>query len=161
MNASHRQDDGFCEKYDRYADMLYRIAATHVGNRHDAEEVLQEAFIRLLYHAPRFEGEEHEKAWLIRVTINLCKNRLRNPFRKCVSLLEQDAADPLERDNQYLLQEVMNLPVRFKSVIHLYYYEDYSVPQIARILCIGQSAVKMRLKRGRQLLKMELEGEDT
>jgi RNA polymerase sigma-70 factor (ECF subfamily) len=157
--ASNRPFDCFSEKYDKYAMMLYRIAIAQLGNRQDAQEVLQDAFIRLLYRAPVFVSDEHEKAWLIRVTINLCKNRLRNPWHRRVVLADFDCADTMPPEDAFLLQQVLGLPSRYKSVIHLHYYEGYSVSEIAGILRIGQSAVKMRLKRGRSLLKMEMEGE--
>ncbi len=156
--ASRRPGDEFCVKYDLYSDMLYRIAYMHLGNRHDAEDVLQEAFIKLLFHAPCFEGAEHEKAWLIRIAINLSKNRLVAPWRRRVAVMDWDGACAQPGDVD-LLQEVLNLPGRYKAVIHLFYYEGYTVRQISKILRISESAVKMRLQRGRQLLKMELEGD--
>jgi RNA polymerase sigma factor (sigma-70 family) len=157
--ASRRPGDDFSVKYDRYSDMLYRIAVTHLGNKQDAEDVLQEAFIRLLSRAPCFDGAEHEKAWLIRTAINLCKNRLAAPWRRRrVGILDEDGAGVQPGDAD-LLQEVLNLPNRYKAVIHLYYYEGYTVKQIAEILRISESAVKMRLQRGRLLLKMKLEGD--
>lgn len=150
--------DSLAERYYLYKSMLFRIAFSYTGNKCDSEDILQEAFIKLIYHAPVFSGAEDEKRWLIRVTINLCKNHLGSFWhknRRNIEDIEQYAA--MEEDREQLL-EILNLPVKYKTVIHLYYYEGYSISEIAQILTLGVSAVKMRLKRGRELLKIELEG---
>lgn len=149
--------DGISEKYYCYKSMLFRIAFSYTGNRHDSEDILQEAFIKLIYHSPEFSGNEDEKRWIIRVTINLCKNHLGSFWhrnRRSIEDVEQYAAN--EEDRTKIL-EIINLPSKYKTVIHLYYYEGYSIAEIARILKLSISAVKMRLKRGRELLKIELE----
>ncbi|QGQ94192.1 sigma-70 family RNA polymerase sigma factor [Paenibacillus psychroresistens] len=156
---SLRPGDDFPETFQLYGSMLYRIAIIHLGNKEDAEEALQETFMKLLYKSPGFNDQEHEKAWLIRVVTNHCKSMLRNLWRRrVVKLAGMDVyfKDPSER---ILIDNVMALPFKYKVVIHLYYYEDYTVSQIAEILQISESAVKMRLQRGRQQLKLELEGE--
>ncbi|MNI21175.1 ECF RNA polymerase sigma factor SigW [compost metagenome] len=147
------------ESYEAYSDMLFRIAMIHLGSRQDAEEATQDTFIKLMEKAPEFNDAEHQKAWLIRVITNHCKTLLGRGWRKREVKLE--GAEPLAADSPMdlaLLQLVLALPVKYKTVIHLYYYEDYPVQDISRILQISESAVKMRLKRGRQLLKLELEG---
>ena len=145
------------EAYDAYGGAVYRLAMVYLGRRADAEDVTQEAFLRLLYRAPDFSGEEHKKRWLLQVTANLCRDQLRGFWRKRVTELEDTlpAALPEERE---ALTAVLSLPEKYKLPIHLYYYEGYSVAEIAEILKLGQSAVKMRLKRGRKLLKIELGG---
>ncbi|MEK3903969.1 RNA polymerase sigma factor [Paenibacillus sp. FSL R7-0179] len=147
------------KSYEQYADMLYRIALVHLGSRQDAEEATQDTFIKLLEKAPVFKDDEHQKAWLIRVITNHCKNLLGRGWRKREVKLE--GVEPVTADNPEelaVLQLVLALPVKYKTVIHLYYYEDYPVQEISRILQISESAVKMRLQRGRQLLRLELEG---
>jgi RNA polymerase sigma-70 factor (ECF subfamily) len=140
--------------------MLFRIAMVHLGSRQDAEEATQDTFIKLMEKAPVFKDAEHQKAWLIRVITNHCKTLLGRGWRKREVKLE--GAEPLAADGSpedlALLQLVLALPVKYKTVIHLYYYEDYPIQEISRILQISESAVKMRLQRGRQLLKLELEG---
>jgi len=147
------------KSYEIYADMLFRIALIHLGSREDAEEATQDTFIKLMEKAPHFKDDEHQKAWLIRVITNHCKNLLGRGWRKRTVSLE--GAVPLTADSPEdlaILQLVLAMPVKYKTVIHLYYYEDYPVQEISKILRISESAVKMRLQRGRQLLKLELEG---
>lgn len=143
--------------YDAYSGAVYRLAMVYLGRPADAEDVTQEVFLRLLHRAPAFAGEDHEKRWLLQVTANLCKDQLRSFWRKRVTELEDSlpAAAPEERE---ALHAVAGLPEKYRLPIHLHYYEGYSVAEIAEILKLGQSAVKMRLKRGRELLKIELEG---
>ncbi|MFB5763622.1 RNA polymerase sigma factor [Paenibacillus medicaginis] len=147
------------KSYETYASMLFRIAMVHLGSREDAKEAIQDTFIKLMEKAPEFKDAEHQKAWLIRVITNHCKTMLGRGWRKREIKLE--GAEPVTADaseDWELLQLVMALPVKYKTVIHLYYYEDYRVQEISNILRISESAVKMRLQRGRQLLKLNLEG---
>ncbi|MGO4528043.1 RNA polymerase sigma factor [Paenibacillus sp. 2TAF8] len=147
--------------YDTYADTLFRIAMIHLDRREDAEEATQDTFIKFMEKAPAFNDAEHQKAWLIRVITNHCKSLLRKGWRKREVKLE--TVEPIIMDNpedQALIEMVLSLPVKYRSVVHLYYYEDYAVRDISKILEISESAVKMRLQRGRQLLKLELEGEE-
>ena len=149
--------DKFETAYDLYGKAVYRLAMVYLGRHADAEDVTQEAFLRLLSRAPQFADEAHQKRWLLRVTANLCKDQLRGFWRRQVAELEDTlpAAPPEERE---ALLAVMALPEQYRLPIHLHYYEGYSVAEIAEILKLGQSAVKMRLKRGRETLKLELEG---
>jgi RNA polymerase sigma-70 factor (ECF subfamily) len=152
-------EEQFETKYDAYGEMLYRIAFLYLANSADAQDVLQDVFIKLLYDAPNFKDENHEKAWLIRVTQNRCKNILKSSARKNLPL--DDVQLPSSSyDNDLKMdvsKQVIALPVKYKSAIILYYYNDYSVSEIAHILKISKSAVKMQLKRGRELLKIQLE----
>ena len=139
--------------------MLYKIALLHLGNKEDAEEALQETFMKLLYKSPAFNDQNHEKAWLIRVITNHCKSMLGGLWRRRVVKMEGMDEFFESVSDRALIDNVMGLPFKYKVVIHLYYYEDYAVRQIAEIMQISESAVKMRLQRGRQQLKLELEGE--
>jgi len=148
----------FREKYNLYGKTIYKIAFVYLKNNADVEDALQEVFLKLLLKAPKFNSVEHEKAWLIRVTINTCKNMLKSHGRRqnIATMDELEQVGTPERKNDEVLTEILNLPDKYKAVIHLYYYEGYSVLQIAQILKTTQSAVKMRLKRGRDILKLEL-----
>lgn len=149
----------FAEAYRQYGAMLYRIAIVHLGNKNDAEEAVQEAFMKLWHKAPAFREQEHEKAWLIRVLTNVCRNMHRNLwFRRKVGTPDVDVHYDRTEDRE-LLESVLRLPMKYKAAIHLFYYEDYSVKRIGDTLSLSESAVKMRLQRGRQLLRMELDGE--
>lgn len=145
------------EAYNTCGPAVYRLAMVYLGRRADAEDATQEVFLRLLSRAPAFTDGEHQRRWLFQVTANLCRDQLRGFWRKRVVELEDTlpAAAPEERE---ALAAVMALPEQYRLPIHLHYYEGYSVAEIAEILKLGQSAVKMRLKRGRELLKLELEG---
>lgn len=149
----------FKEKYDQYCKLIYKIAFIHLGNKADSEEAVQEVFIKLYRNAPEFHDSEHEKAWLIRVTSNHCKNMLRSFWRKKVTQFEDLSVYFGSQKELENAQLIINLPTKYKTIIHLYYYEGYAVKEISDILKITESAVKMRLKRGREMLKMELEGD--
>lgn len=145
--------------YDKYGDMLYRIAFVYLANPDDAEDVLQDVFLAFFNKNPKLKDEEHKKAWLIRATQNKAINLLKSASRKNVNIDDlqihiKDINNDLHID---VLKKVLSLSPKYKSVIVLYYYNDYSVNEIAQILKISKSAVKMRLKRSRELLKIELE----
>lgn len=158
QNSLYRSSDSFSEKYSLYSDMLFRICMVYLGNKEDVEEAMQESFIKLLYKSPQFTDEEHEKAWLIRVSINICKDMHRSMWHKKVvktDSIENYYDNPSDIE---IMEEILKLPAAYKAVIYLYYFEDYTVKYISEILKITESAVKMRLKRGRSILKIELEG---
>ena len=144
------------EAYNTCGTAVYRLAMVYLGRRADAEDVTQEVFLRLLCRAPTFADGEHRRRWLLQVTANLCRDQLRSFWRRQVTELEDTlpAAPPQELE---ALSAVLGLPEKYRLPIHLHYYEGYSVAEIGEILKLGQSAVKMRLKRGRDLLKIELE----
>ena len=148
----------FEAKYDAYGSMVYRLAMVYLGSHADAEDVVQEAFMRLLYRAPQFTDAGHEKRWLIRVTVNLCRDQLKGFWQKKAVELE-DSCLAGEPELFGVADAVVRLPEKYKAPIHLHYYEGYSVAEIAGILELSPSAVKMRLKRGREMLKLEMEDE--
>jgi len=145
------------EAYDACGPAVYRLAMVYLGRPADAEDVTQETFVRLLCRAPAFADEEHRRRWLLRVAANLCRDQLRGFWRKRVTELD-DALPAAPAEEREAARAVMALPEQYRLPIHLHYYEGYSVAEIAGILKLGQSAVKMRLKRGREMLKLELEG---
>lgn len=151
-------EEWILDKYNLYKNMLFQITFSYLGNKYDCEDVLQEAFIKLCYHAPEFSDEEHEKRWIIRVTINLCKNHLRNFWnRKKVSINGLEEYFTTEEEIE-IMSDIITLPEKYKSTILLHYISGYKIAEIAEILKISESAVKMRLKRGREKLKIELDG---
>ena len=158
MDGRPRAALGFEAAYDAYGLMVYRLAMVYLGSRADAEDVTQEAFVRLLHRAPAFADGEHEKRWLLRVAVNLCRDQLKGFWRKRTAALEPDEPAP-DPETLGVAEAIVALPEQYKAPIHLHYCEGYSVAEIGEILHLGQSAVKMRLKRGRDLLKLELEGE--
>jgi len=127
-------------------------------NQYDAEDAVQETLIKYLSKNPRFANGEHQKAWLLRVANNTCKDMLRGFSRHKHSNLDDLQICETEQDRAVLAQ-VMELPPKYKAVILLYYIDGYSVREAAEILHISENAVKKQLQRGRELLKLELEGE--
>lgn len=145
--------------YHKYKDFLYKIAFTYVKNQHDTEDILQEVFTARLYKAPVFYTEEHEKRWLIRVTVNMSKNHLKSFWHKNTDSLEAADIDiPWETNavKRELFEQVLSLPDKCKAPVYLHYYAGYTCKEIGQMLGCTESAVKMRLKKGRELLKMGL-----
>ena len=147
------------EAYDRHADMLYRLALSHVQSREDAEDVVQDVFAKYITAAPHFPDEEQERAWLIRVTVNRSLDLLRRQKRRSYVPLEDveeliPAAPEGNRDDTAELMETLRcIPEKHRAAIVLHHLEGCSVEQTARSLGISVSAVKMRLSRGREALK--------
>lgn len=143
----------------KYADMVYKIALSQTKNKCDAEDIFQEVFLRYLKYSQKLDGESHKKAWLIRVTLNCCKTLFAVKSRKATVELEDDITCTAVEENHEILSAVYALPSKYKIVIHLFYYEDYSVEQIAQVLGRKVGTVKSQLFRGRQLLKDRLQEE--
>lgn len=144
---------------EQYRDRLFAAAFQVCGNAADAEDAAQEALLRYHLSDKEFENQEHIRAWLLRVAVNWAKNISRSFWRRNTLPLEE-YMETLEFDCQEsreIFREVMALPEKYRLVIHLYYYEDYSVQEIGRILGIRESNVKVRLSRGRQMLKATLQ----
>ncbi len=140
---------------DTYSDMLFRICFVSLGNREDAEDAVQDTFLKYIQKAPDFNGSEHEKAWLIRVAINRCRDikRMRRPKVDFDSLEEYIAAP----ESNEALTALMSLPEKYRTVLTLKCVEGYSVKEIAGMIGRTESAVKMRLKKGRELLRQAYE----
>ena len=147
--------------YEQYADMLYRLSFSYMKNKEDAEDVVQEVFTKYFcgLHFPM--NLEQEKAWFIRVTINQCHDTLRKKKYRAYSSLDEVVELVAEETNDmgHLYEALQKLPEKNRGVVILYYLEGYSVDEITKILQLSASAVKMRLKRGREFLKEELEKE--
>ena len=144
---------------ETYRDRLFAAAFQICGNAADAEDAAQEALLRYHVSEKQFESEQHIRAWLLRVAINCAKNVSRSFWRRNIVPLEE-YMDSLEFDtgeSRQIFREVMGLPEKYRLVIHLFYYEDYHVAEIGKILGLTQSNVKARLSRGRQLLKKALQ----
>lgn len=141
---------------EMYSDMILRIAFQIVKNQADAEDVCQEVFIKLLKEKD-FESEEHRKAWLIRVTINKSKDLVRSLwFRNRAELNDNIAV--YEDEHLHIVEEVMKLPIKYRTPIYLYYFEGYSVKEIANILNKSQNTVLSWLNRGRKKLEYNMVG---
>lgn len=143
----------------RYAPAVYRLAYVRTGSRADAEDVMQEVFLRLIQAKPDFSSQTHAKAWLLRVTSNCVSNLFRLPWRRREEPLEEDMAVSESPEEGSVTEAVLSLPARYRIPVHLYYYEGYSVAEIARITGKREGTVKSRLFRARKLLRDKLKEE--
>lgn len=161
LNPFKNEKQEFEIAYERYADMLYRLSLSYMKNKEDAEDVVQDVFTKYFcgLHLPM--NEEQQKAWFLRVTINQCHDHLRKKRLRIHASLEDvtEVAASEGGPKEDLSVALQKLPEKYRGVIILFYLEGYSVEEIAKILQLSASAVKMRLKRGREFLKEELEKE--
>ena len=138
-----------------YSSTVYKIALARTGNKHDADDIFQEVFLRLTKHASKITSEEHAKWWLIRVTINCCKTYFRFWKTKPLDVSDFNVVWMPEENDIY--QSVLRLPPKYRDVIHLFYYEQLSVKEISDVLKIKEPTIKSQLSRGRNILKDTLE----
>lgn len=151
-----RTDHCISEQIEKFGDMVYRLGIVYLKNEQDVQDMFQEVFLRLFEKQPVFESEEHEKAWLITVTSNYCKNLLHSAwYRKTVplDLLCSAVTDPVESET---LSVLLGLPVKYRQVLYLHYYEGYTTDEIGSMLRTNPATIRTRLKRGRELLKAKL-----
>lgn len=147
---------------DLYSDTVRRLCMIHLKNKDDTEDIFQNVFLKYVLSSVIFENEEHEKAWFIRVTINACKDLLRSFFRsRTVSMDEVlDMPASIPPDHREVLEAVLSLPGKYRDVIYLHYYEEYTAPQISRILGKNVNTVYTLLARSRQMLREKLGGDE-
>ena len=156
-------NENYCVDFDKaiemYSDMIYRICMAITGNPEDSKDAFQETFLRLVRHHKEITGEEHLKAWLIRVASNCAKTMVTNPWNKRTQGFSENNQEPVyhQKDNSLFL-ELKELPYKYSLVSYLFYYEGYSVKEIGDILEKKENSVKTLLNRGRKLLKNRLEG---
>ncbi|OPX42558.1 ECF RNA polymerase sigma factor SigW [Ruminiclostridium hungatei] len=153
-------EDDLENAYSRYGNMLFKLCFVILSNTVDAEDALQDTFLRYINKRPVFNEPEHEKAWFIKVANNVCKDMRRFKLRHNTLHIDELSDYCSGEDQGHVLEQILTLPPKYKIVIHLYYIEGYNVEEIARIIDLSRSAVKMRLLRGRKLLKVELEEEN-
>ncbi len=166
--------DWLQQKIDRYSDMLYRIAFLQLRNSQDAEDVVQETFYQFIKGRKEFETAEHEKAWLIKVTLNGCRKVWRSAwYRHRETLPEQELPQAGETEagssmesavlqkerRREIMETVMKLPRKYREVIHLFYYQQMSIKEIALVTGRKESTVTSQLTRGRDMLRKNLKEE--
>lgn len=144
---------------DCYGSTVKRICMVHLKNYADTEDIFQEVFLKYMLRETPFESSTHEKAWILRVAINACIDQRRRFFnRKAISLEELvETADYLQETHKELLLAVLDLPMKYRQVIYLYYYEGYTVNEIGRILHRNENTVYTHLTRARNLLRQKLQ----
>lgn len=153
-------DKKLVEAIEKYGNNIYRMCVCILGNKYDTEDVMQDTFIKYMQKAPVFINNRCEKAWLLKVANNLCKDKIR--FYKKHQHLNIDEVEPYctTKDEKLIFEEVMSLPIKYKEVIILYYIEGYKISEISRITECTQSAARKRLERGIKLLKYKLKEEE-
>lgn len=151
-------DDEYNRIVNQYADIVYRVALSYSKSSHDAEDVVQSTFMKLLIKEVSFQDEDHIRKWLIRVAVNACKDLHMSFWRRNVDSIEEMQSEPefTTEERSSLYDTVMELPVKYRIVIHLFYYEGYSAKEIAGLLHIREATVRTRLVRARKQLKQML-----
>ena len=148
------------EIVEEYGSMLFKICMVLLGNDQDAQDAVQETFCRYMEHSKVFHDKEHEKAWLIKVAVNICRDMHRGRMRHpTVNLDDISEYLPVPEQSEVLL-ELMNLPRKLKTVIYLHYIEGYKTTEIAEMMGITTNAVRKRMQRGREQLRLSLAEED-
>jgi RNA polymerase sigma factor (sigma-70 family) len=150
--------DYIFELVQKHSDMVLRLAITYLKNITDAEDVCQNVFIKIFEQNKTFENPEHEKAWIIRVTINACKDVIRSPWKKRFCRIDEVALPIKDKEYRGVVSSVLELPIKYRSVIYLHYFENYSTLEIAKLLNIKDATVRTQLKRARGILKTKLDG---
>lgn len=162
---SLRTRESFDAVMRKYADMVYRLAYSRTGSTYDADDILQEVFLRYIKADKTYNDEEHRKAWLLRITVNCTKSYLTSAWNRHTDSEEPDpnigAEDPAlkaaETKND-VMNALMSLPEKYRTAIYMFYYEDMTVTQIAKAVGTSETNIKTRLSRGREMLKEKLEG---
>lgn len=147
---------------ETYSNMIRRLCMIHLKNHADTEDIFQTVFLKYVLCSVSFEDEAHEKAWFIRVTINACKDLLKSFFRSHVTSLDEVLEQPAEipPDHREVLEAVLSLPRKYRDVVYLHYYEDYTAPEISKILGKNVNTIYTLLNRSRQALREKLGGDD-
>lgn len=145
------------EAVEKYSSMLYRICVVMLGNEADAQDAVQDTFCRYLGHAGKFRNEEHEKAWLIKVAQNRCRDMRRFQMRHSQAELTEITGSYEDPEYSDVLEELISLPMSVKAAVYLHYIEGYKTTEVSEILGISANAVKKRLQRGREMLRLKLE----
>lgn len=157
MHALIGKNEYIEQLLEKYGDMVYRLALSRTKHIQTAEDIFQEVFLKLTNKLPEFKNESHEKAWLIRVTINCSKNLLSSAWYKRNIPLEENC-NFITEEKKEIYFEVLNLPQKERTIIHLFYYEQFKLSEIARLLNITEKNAKTKLFRARKKLADKLKG---
>lgn len=158
MTGRKMTEDQFIEVYSRQVTTVYRVCYSFMKNRADAEDMVQETFLRMLSAKVRFENERHEKAWLVVTASNLCKDSLKKWWRKNENIEDYGEIAAEEPQEDSILECILRLPADYKDAVYLYYYEGYTTVEIARHLKCPEATVRSRLSRARKQLQSMMGG---
>ncbi|MGL4740761.1 MAG: sigma-70 family RNA polymerase sigma factor [Sarcina sp.] len=145
------------EIIDMYSNTVYRLAFSRTKNVYDAQDIVQDVFMKIMGLDKNFESEEHLKSWLLRVTINVSKNLLTTAWFKRTTALEDNMVTYIKEESE-VYKYVFKLPTKYRTVIHLFYYEELKTSEIAKLLDLNENTVRSQLARGREILKKEMKG---
>lgn len=159
MASLLRTDEEIMDIYNRQVDTVYRICFSFMKTKTDAEDMVQETFLRMMSSGTEFQSEKHEKAWLIVTASNLCKDALRRAWRKHTSLDELPEIPQDGPEWNPVLEAILALPADQKTAVYMYYYEGYTSAEIAKAMRCRQGTIRSRLSRARQALKKDLGGD--
>ena len=160
MPSLIRTDKEITEIYERHVNSVWRVCCSFMKNRADAEDAVQETFLRLISSGKEFQSESHERAWLIVTASNLCRDSLKHWWRRREDIDDHvELAEELPAREGGALSAVMALPDDYKAAVYMYYYEGYTAAEIADFSGCTQSTVRSRLARARKLLRKMLGGE--
>ena len=152
-------DKDFVSMYNRHIDMIYRLCFSFLKNKEDTEDAVQSVFVKYLKIRKKFENEHHEKAWFIVTASNICKDMLRQSWRRNISVETYDAIPDTEdpTDNEVYMA-ILDLPYKYKTVVYLYYSDGYKTHEIAEMLHKPSSTIRNHLTEARRHLKKILGG---
>ena len=151
-----QEESLLAQKFDDYGAMLFRMCMVLLGNQQDAEDAVQDTFVRYWKTRPDFQSAEHEKAWLIRVAANKSKDRLRSWFRRSTTGMEALEGIAEYPNDLFVLEQVAALPYKDKTILYLHYVEGYRLREIGDLLGMKENAVKAAARRGREKLKLQI-----
>ena len=152
--------DNLDELFERYGDMIYRLAFVRTKNKADAEDIVQSVFLKYLSNAPKFNSQEHQKAWLLKVTVNTSNSLLSSTYNKRRADESEMYLKEIENETD-VLSYVLELPLKYREAVHLHYMEGYSIKEIAEIMQAKESTVKSYLFRARDMLREAMKGDIT
>lgn len=150
-------DDSFMRIYQKFRNTVFGIAFNYIKSSADACDIVQDVFIKYISSKNTFNSDEHIKAWFVRVTINECKKHMMSSWiRRTVPLEDQTIPYEYNQEELELFEAVMSMPLKYRTPIHLHYYEGYSISEIASLLSARESTIKVRLLRARKMLELKL-----
>ena len=153
---SLRTEPDVSETIRAFADTVYKVALNQMKSREEAEDVFQDVFCRYAFCKTEFKDHEHKKAWLIRVTLNCCRNRFASAWFRHTTGLSDDQPAGSMQESREVFDAVMRLPKKYRTVVHLFYYEDMSIREIGQALGIKENTIASQLDRARELLRKSL-----
>lgn len=150
---TNEEAERFREVYNKYAEDIYRICLIYLKLREDAEEAAMDAFIRLMEKTPQFENDAHEKAWLIKTAVNICRDMRKSAWRKKVIADDEVLSYMTTEEEESIMEDVLALPPKYRVIIYMHYYQGYKAAEIGQMLNMKESTVLSRLSRGRMKLR--------